>query len=887
MQILQTTDLKKYYGSGDTMVRALDGVNLSVEDGEFAAIVGTSGSGKSTLLHMLGGLDRPTDGKVQVEGKDIFSLDDDALTIFRRRKIGFVFQSYNLVPVLNVYENIVLPVELDGNRADRAHVAHIIETLGLQEKTESLPGQLSGGQQQRVAIARALAAKPAIILADEPTKGTLPVEKMDIATSTGVLDALGLPHTLGVQVPLAFTANGKKYNENFTLCGFWEQDSVAMANEAFLSREYCDEVAPVWQEGEEKDFDWSEYSGSVNPSLWFSHSWDLEKQVQELKERCGFDASVNEGINWAYASATVDAGTVAMLVSILLVIVLSGYLIIYNIFYISVSNEIRYYGLLKTIGTTNRQLRRIVRRQALLLSALGIPAGLVAGFLCSMWLVPLVMRISAFRDDFVVSANPVIFVGSAAFALFTVWVSCIRPCRLVSRISPVDAVRYTEQSYMRRKTRRKSKTVRPLSMAYANIRRTPKKTAAVILSLSLSLILLNGTVTIVQGFDMDKYIKESIVSDFYMTDASMTNPMGLEDVQDGITPELAEKVGGLDGVTDSGCVYMKEYKHELEEPALTRAKNNLEEYRDFVHYEDVIEQSRELLDEHLIYSHLYGIDPFIIDKMELVEGKIDPEKFASGDYVVATTMIDNGEGKFYEIGDKVTIHFDNGNSKEYEVLALGDVPYALSPQHSHMFEVYFTLPADEFVRQTGISGAMKLAFDADTDHYDAVEQWVQDYCEQTDPNMDYRSRSTYVEEFQDTQQMFLLVGFAMSAVLALIGILNFVNAVVTSIQTRRREFAILQSVGMTGRQLCLMLVGEGFLYIGGTVFFTLTLGSLLGYGLIYAIANQIWFFSYHFIIAPVLLVLPALFLLAALIPSVCYRQMSKHSVVERLREAES
>ena len=183
MQILQTTDLKKYYGSGDTMVRALDGVDLSVEDGEFAAIVGTSGSGKSTLLHMLGGLDRPTSGKVFVGGKDIFSLRDDEFTIFRRRKIGFVFQSYNLVPVLNVYENIVLPIELDGNRVDRAHIEHIIETLGLQEKKESLPSQLSGGQQQRVAIARALAAKPAIILADEPTGN------LDSRTS---LDVMGL-----------------------------------------------------------------------------------------------------------------------------------------------------------------------------------------------------------------------------------------------------------------------------------------------------------------------------------------------------------------------------------------------------------------------------------------------------------------------------------------------------------------------------------------------------------------------------------------------------------------------------------------------------------------------------------------------------------------------
>lgn len=183
MDILTTRDLRKYYGTGETAVKALDGLTLSVADGEFAAIVGTSGSGKSTLLHMLGGLDRPTSGTVSVAGKEIFSLKDDALTIFRRRKIGFIFQSYNLVPVLSVYENIVLPIELDGNRVDKAHIENIISTLGLEGKIHNLPSQLSGGQQQRVAIARALATKPAIILADEPTGN------LDSKTS---LDVLGL-----------------------------------------------------------------------------------------------------------------------------------------------------------------------------------------------------------------------------------------------------------------------------------------------------------------------------------------------------------------------------------------------------------------------------------------------------------------------------------------------------------------------------------------------------------------------------------------------------------------------------------------------------------------------------------------------------------------------
>lgn len=184
MVILETENLRKIYGSGDTEVRALDGVNLQINNGEFVAVVGTSGSGKSTLLHMLGGLDRPTEGTVTIDGKDIFSLKDEELTIFRRRKIGFVFQSYNLVPVLNVYENIVLPIQLDGAEADKDYLDSIISILGLESRLQNLPNNLSGGQQQRVAIARALAAKPAIILADEPTGN------LDSRTSQDVMGLL-------------------------------------------------------------------------------------------------------------------------------------------------------------------------------------------------------------------------------------------------------------------------------------------------------------------------------------------------------------------------------------------------------------------------------------------------------------------------------------------------------------------------------------------------------------------------------------------------------------------------------------------------------------------------------------------------------------------------
>lgn len=201
MKILQAENLIKIYGSGENEVHALDGVNFSVEKGEFVAVVGTSGSGKSTLLHILGGLDRPTSGSVKVDNRNIFSLKDEELTIFRRRKIGFVFQNYNLVPVLNVYENIVLPIQLDGKEPDEDYIKSIIETLGIESKLDNLPNNLSGGQQQRVAIARALASKPAIILADEPTGN------LDSKTSQDVLGLLKVTSQKYAQTIVMITHN--------------------------------------------------------------------------------------------------------------------------------------------------------------------------------------------------------------------------------------------------------------------------------------------------------------------------------------------------------------------------------------------------------------------------------------------------------------------------------------------------------------------------------------------------------------------------------------------------------------------------------------------------------------------------------------------------------
>ncbi|UWG97636.1 ABC transporter permease [Dehalobacter sp. DCM] len=725
-----------------------------------------------------------------------------------------------------------------------------------------------------------------------PTTGSLPEERHEVAASTDVLDALGVLHQLGAQVPLEFTANGVYYSQTFTLSGFWEQDKALAANQVYLSREYCDAVAPVITIPvyENPNADMSYLAGSINPSFWFATSWDIDGQVSALMARCGFDPQyVNSGVNWAYASATVDAQMILAIAGFLLLVLLSGYLIIYNIFTISVSRDIRFYGLLKTIGTTGRQIKHIVRRQAFLLCLLGIPFGLILGWLCGKVIMPAVMRSTNFGDAYVISVNPLIFVGAALFSLFTVWVSCIRPSRLAARVSPVEAIRYTGVSATcKKKTRkyRKSTKVTPVSMAIAGLQRDRKKTVVVLLSLSLSLVLLNAAYTIVKGFDMEKYVSERVVSDFIISDASIRNSFTQTEVLDGVTPQATDKIKHLPGLEDIGSVYMKESRHVLDKNGYRNTMKVLDKYSDELpmpYAEETVRMARE---EHTLPSHIYGMDTFTAEKLTIRSGKPDMEKFRSGNYVIVSSFYNTGEGIYYQVGDRVTIDFGNGVKKEYEVLAVGMPPYALGPQHSHYLDIYFTLPTGEYTKMLGKTQPLCTAFDVNDAHIMEAEAWIADYCTNVETSLDYESRYSYIKQFEDTQTMFAVVGGALSIILGLIGVLNFMNAVVTSIMSRKRELAMLQSVGMTGKQLQKMVIYEGFSYAGMTLLFALTVGSAVCYGLVWAITNQMWFFTYHFTLLPVLLCAPLLLTIAALIPVLAYKMMARESIVERLRETE-
>ena len=720
-----------------------------------------------------------------------------------------------------------------------------------------------------------------------PTVGRLPEKETEVATTVQVLDALGIEHRLGEIISLEFTANGKKYKDNFILCGFWSVDDVTLANQAFVSYEYANRVAPIWNEVPEKFGEKSFEAGSINPSLWFSHSFNIEQQMQELKDRCGFDKNITEGVNWAYAASEVDGATVFLIAGILFLIMFSAYLIIYNIFYISVSRDIRFYGLLKTIGTTNKQLKKIVRKQAEFLCLVGIPAGFVLGFVLSFALVPIVMQTTTIHN-YGISLNPIVFICSALFTFITVMISCIKPCRYVTRISPVDAVRYTESQNVK-KHKRKTARVTPLSMTWRNIERMPKKTALVILSISLSIILLNVTVTLSKGFDMDKYIQNNVVSDFYITDKTITSNIGAERNINSITPEFISEVKGLKGISETGCTYMQVQIHTLSDKACENAERICEEHKEEFsekYKKYVSELVQNIKQKHEIISRIYGVDGIAMDKLQIYDGKFDAEKFKSGDYIIVSSYLDNGSGRYYNIGDYVTLDFGNGHTKEYEVMAIGDIAYALSPQYSNLFDVYFTMYSSEFIAQTGETCALNIAFNTEKESYDSIEKWVKNYCQDINENFDYKSRSTYAESFSDAQNMYLIIGSILSFILGLIGMLNFINSMITSISSRQHEFAVLQSIGMTGSQLKKMLIWEGGCYAIISWIFTLTVGNLLSYAFVMALSNQMWFFTYHFTIVPLILTLIILAAISVIVPLICYNKMCTVSIISRLRISE-
>ncbi len=762
----------------------------------------------------------------------------------------------------------------------------------------------------------------------DPVEGRLPEEGTDeAATDTHVLELLGMEPELGARFTLTFDVDGHETTQTFTLCGWWEYDEAIVANHILISESRLEEV--LAEVGVTPGTSADGMTGSWNLDVMLkSGSRRIEQDLNRILADHGYqsvtagDDYINIGVNWGYTGARLsdnaDPIVVIAITAVILLIIFTGYLIIYNVFQISVAGDIRFYGLLKTIGTTPRQLRRIIRLQALALSAAGIPIGLGAGWLIGGQLTPVI--VSQLNGVVVMtSVSPWIFAAAAAFALFTVLISCRKPGRMAARVSPVEAVRYTEGGGKPCAKGRKARKVSPLTMAWANLGRSKGKTVVTVLSLSLAVVLLTVTVNIAGGFDMDKYVSNFTASDFIVASAGKFQNSVLDFTNDMAVPRQAmDDIDAQGGVTDSGVVYGQTFG-ALEYVAEDWFRQNKQRFYTPEQMDNLIRLTERneagLLADRI---QLSGMSAFALDHLTVLDGDLSP-LYEPGSRNIAAVYSEDEYGNtdmashWARLGDTVTVRYveeteycdpDTGEvwatyedipdgvnyvsrpvkyrDVDYTVAALVTVPSALSYRYYGADE--FILNDQTFVEDTGTNSVMYYAFDTTDEDNAAMESFLADYTENVNPELDYESKATYAAEFESMRSMFLLLGGALSFIVGLVGVLNFFNAILTGIIARRRELAVLQAVGMTGRQLRAMLIWEGLLYALGAVGLALALALALGPVAFRAIEGLFWFFTYRLDLTPFLLVTPLFALLGAGIPVLTGRAAEKHTVVERLRE---
>ncbi len=775
----------------------------------------------------------------------------------------------------------------------------------------------------------------------DPAEGTLPAEGTDeVATDTHVLALLGVEPRVGAQITLPITIDcnvgeGKIVERTFTLSGWWEYDSAVVADHVLLPRSAAEELAAL--SGGEA----SSMTGKWSLDVMFKNALNIRENLETVLENHGYqndtpgaDNYLKLGVSWAHTGSrftdSVDPMTVAAIAAVLLLIVFTGYLIIYNVFQISVTNDIRFYGLLKTIGATGRQLGRIIRRQALLLSCIGIPLGLLLGFVIGNGLTPMIMAQLSYKRAFV-SFDPWIFLGAAVFSLGTVFLSCARPGRMAARVSPVEAVRYTEGGRTGKKSATAKRAERGASlaqMAWANLGRSKGKSVVTVISLTLAVALMTLTYTFTSGFDMDKYLSIRTCTDFVVghADQFVAGSGNFRSADNAVPESVISDIDAQGGVTQSGRVYALSWnvqqfvtQDRLRQAWLKFGEEAAQGQVDSAEHRSDGRVSADAL--------LYGMEDFPLSKLTVVEGDLEPLKDPEQNAIAAVGWVDDyGEpipgSAWARVGDTVTLrcvsewtYFDRATGeelsgeevgarysrdendtfvrraktyeeKDYTVRALVTVPNTLSFRYRYTGGDEYILGAERFKRDTGTELIMLYAYDAAEGANAAMEDFLADYTETVQPNYSYESKQSYMDEFEGFRTMFLTMGGVLSFIIGLVGVLNFVNAVLTGILTRKREFAVLQSVGMTGKQLKTMLVYEGLYYtllaLALSLALSLTLGPLAGR----VVSDLFWFFSYRFTVLPVALVLPVFLILGAAVPLLVYRVIARSTVVERLRQAE-
>ena len=822
---------------------------------------------------------------------------------------------------LGTYESLTLSMQLlKGSKSDgdfRNMTAEQFKALSdadfIREYGLRMPvGFLTNTDRHNIEL-DVMDETEAELLFCNPSHGSMPQSADEIVTSDLALRDLGAEPKVGETVTIEFTAHGKDYSMDMVVSGWYEatndQTSTMVAGTAF--REANPDLFRYTYQNDR------EIAGTYWSDIIASGTVGLLDNMKNWSRSVGGDPEDMEAPNYLpgivneMTNQSIDPSILAMGTVFVILFIFCGYLLIYNVFDIAVMQDIRRYGLYRTIGMSRKQVKRLINRQALWLSCIGIPLGLIIGFFIGRAALPTVM--DTFSTEYKniavnVTPSPIIFIGAALLAALTVFVSTRKPVRKAANIPPIEAFRYVESDTARRSTRRSAPGASLPRLAWSNLGRSRRRTAFIIVSLMLCVVLLNCVGTAAQSVDVEKQVDYMIRTDYSVVNAVSTNGQkGFTSREEGLSQETMDAIASQPGVTDAGAVY----KNTKEDTNVTYDFGIIPTLDPTVEEETGLTSaatedgfSFNLGEDGRPICNVYGLSETAVARMDLRDGETDPHalyrKMEQKEGLLAGVDVDRSDMSiqkvldFVDIGDTITVYKNGEPLLELPVLAkaaLNGDDEEIGYTAAGTFKIggdgiYIYLPSDIYEELYDDPVVYKYAFNVEESQRDNMTAFLTDYMENTDPTIDFLTADSARESAEATQSMISFVGSLVGIIFGVIGVLNLINTVITTILTRRHEFATMRSIGMTQKQLTEMMVFEGLFYALGACILGLVFSLILGFTLVRGLVGGIWYFTFHFTILPALITCVVLVITGLIVPALALKFFNKGSIVEKLRISE-
>ena len=744
-----------------------------------------------------------------------------------------------------------------------------------------------------------------------PSHGNIPQAENEIVTSDAALRDLGVEPEVGATVTIAFTAHGQEYQMDMVVSGWFEatnnQISMMWAGTAF--RDAHPDIFE-YTYGQDRELAGTYYSDFIATS-----TVGLQENLDNWVRQMGGDPdapssdTLSAAVN-TMTNPTMEPTTIFMGAIIIILFVFCGYLLIYNVFDIAVMQEIRRYGLYRTVGMSKRQVKKLINRQALWLSCIGIPLGLLVGYFIGKAALPKIMNIFSSEYESVavnVEPSPIIFVGAAVLAAFTVFLSTRKPVRVAANIPPVEAFRYVEAATGKRTMKKSTAGTSLPRLAWSNLGRNKRRSIFIVISLTLCVVLLNCVGIAADSVDIEKQVSYTIRTDYVVVNSASTNGMeGFTLREQALPNDVMEAINTQPGVTEASAVY----KNTLDDANITYGFP-----MKVVSTEEAAETGAPyvITDMGLNFNlgadgrpicNVYGMEETALSRMDIQEGETDAhalyEQMENGAGVLLgvqadrSTMQIDGNLDPLEIGDVITVYKDGKAIMELPVLAKAAIngddeetgytangPYTVGADGLFLY-----LPSSIYEKIYDEPSIYKYSFNVDENERTNMTAFLENYITQVDTSLNYLSADSAREDAQATRIMLQFVGNLIGIIFGVAGVLNLTNTIITTILARRHEFATMQSIGMTTKQLTRMMIWEGIYYAIGACIVGLILSMLLAFTVVRTLTGSIWYFTFHFTLLPAVIACVVLLIVAAVVPVIALKVFNKGSIVEKLRVAE-